>query len=96
MHSRATVTTSSCEQVKTFFLVYGTIFACLELGSTLKGVPSPGSAKLATLAPGAGIGWCYTLWSGANARPRHGGAGLAASSLDSSEASKTGSAGCSG
>ena len=36
MHSRAAVTTSSCEQVKTFFLVYGTIFACVELVSTLK------------------------------------------------------------
>ena len=36
MHSRTAVTMSSCEQVKTFFLVYGTIFACVELGGTLK------------------------------------------------------------
>ena len=36
MHSHAAVTMSSCEQVKTFFLVYGTIFACVELGGTLK------------------------------------------------------------
>jgi hypothetical protein len=33
---RAAVTMSSRVQVKTFFVVYGIGFACLELGSTLK------------------------------------------------------------